>query len=60
LSSTVKALLALCVIVAGLAVATAAQAEKGKGAVGVPRGLFAAVHADVTIINAKAESKTIT
>jgi hypothetical protein len=60
LTSTVKALLALCVMVAGLAVATAAQAEKGKGTVGVPRGLFAAVHADVTIINAKAESRTIT
>jgi hypothetical protein len=54
-----KAIFALCLAVLGLSVVTVAQADRGRGG-NVPRPVLAAVHADVTIVNAKGETRSIT
>jgi hypothetical protein len=59
LKNATKALIALCLGVLGLALASAAQAERGRGG-DAPPAVRAAVHADVTVINAKGESKSLT
>jgi hypothetical protein len=56
---TTKTFLTLCVAALGLTVAGVAQAHRGPGA-GLLRPLLAAVHADVTIVNAKGETRTVT
>ena len=60
MNAACKAFAALCLAVLGVSVASVAQAG-GPGKRGIiPRAVLAAVHADVTAINAKGESKTIT
>jgi hypothetical protein len=55
-----KVFAAGCVAVLALSGATAAAAKDKKGHSLVPRAVLAAVHADVTIINAQGQSQSVT